>query len=77
MKRKNRSAASENGLREKRFRKVRRASAARFRRGIVVLPVKDVADDAVWEAYLAGFDSLNLTKILQIRQGALDRYEAR
>ena len=38
---------------------------------------KDIADDAVWEAYLAGFNSLNLDKILEIRQGALDRYEAR
>ena len=38
---------------------------------------KDINDDATWEAYLAGFDSLNLTKLLEIRQGALDRYEAR
>ena len=38
---------------------------------------KDIADDAAWEAYLAGFNSLNLDKILEIRQGALDRYEAR
>ena len=38
---------------------------------------KDINDDAVWEAYLAGFGSLNLEKILAIRQGALDRYQAR
>ena len=38
---------------------------------------KDINDDAVWEAYLVGFDNLNLTKIMEIRQGALDRYEAR
>ena len=37
----------------------------------------DINDDAAWEAYLAGFNSLNLDKILEIRQGALDRYEAR
>ena len=38
---------------------------------------KDINSDADWEAYLAGFSALNLDKIMAIRQGALDRYEAR
>lgn len=37
----------------------------------------DVNDDTVWEAYLADLESYNLSRILEIRQAAYDRYAAR
>ena len=37
----------------------------------------DIKDDAAWDAYVAGFANHNLDRVLEIRQGCLDRYLAR
>ena len=37
----------------------------------------DIDDDAVWEEFLAGFDSYNVDRIREIRQACYDRYMAR
>ncbi|MCI5649622.1 MAG: hypothetical protein MR332_09355 [Fusicatenibacter sp.] len=38
---------------------------------------KDIDDDAVWEKYLSDLETYNLSRILEIRQAAYDRYLAR
>lgn len=38
---------------------------------------KDINDDAVWEKYLADFETYNLSRVLEIRQACYDRYLAR
>ena len=42
-----------------------------------VTGVQDINDDAVWEAYLEGFNTYKLPRILEIRQACYDRYLAR
>lgn len=42
-----------------------------------VTGTKDVNDDATWNAYLADLENNNLSKILEIRQAAYERYLAR
>lgn len=42
-----------------------------------VTGTKDVNDDATWNAYLADLETNNLSKILEIRQAAYERYLAR
>ena len=37
----------------------------------------DIDDDAVWEEYLANYNTYNLPRILEIRQACYDRYLAR
>ena len=38
---------------------------------------KDINDDAVWQEYLKGLETYNLSRILEIRQAAYDRYSSR
>lgn len=38
---------------------------------------KDINDDAVWEDYLKGFETYKLSRVLELRQAAYDRYVAR
>ena len=38
---------------------------------------RDITDDAVWESYLKDLETYNLSRILEIRQAAYDRYAAR
>ena len=38
---------------------------------------EDIPDDDVWAAYLANYETYNLSRILEIRQACYDRYLAR
>ena len=38
---------------------------------------KDINDDSVWQTYLSGLETYNLSRILEIRQAAYDRYASR
>lgn len=46
-------------------------------RAAFILGEKDASDDAVWQTYLNELEACELTRILEVKQAQLDRYNAR